>query len=162
MFISSIYATWIHVMGYVDTGDTSQNICTWKQEIRLWSLCVCIYTHTDVCILFFKDRIHCSSLCRHRYSLRTSENQTTWKHGLKRLLAGQAIVLHVALIYTHISVSLGYFWSHPGWDCATWKWSTEETSSASCTHSLGKTWQCTEKLTFTCSCGHPASSLPLH
>lgn len=59
---------------------------------------VYIYTHTDVCILFFKDRIHCSSLCRHRYSLCTSENQTNWKHGLKRPLAGTAIVLHAALI----------------------------------------------------------------
>lgn len=87
-------------------GATSSTICLfqvymlhgymswdmWIQETRVKifvpgsrkldsEVCVSVYTHThthtDVCILFFKDRIHCSSLCRHRYSLRTSENQTT-------------------------------------------------------------------------------------
>ena len=41
-------------MGYVDTKDTSQNICTWKHEIRLPSVYVCvegyIYTRTYMCV----------------------------------------------------------------------------------------------------------------
>lgn len=81
-------------MGYVDTKDTSQNICTWKHEVGFPSAYICvdiyIYTHVYryVCMsCFSKSRIHCRCLYRNWHTLRPPENQTSWKYAVERHLA---------------------------------------------------------------------------
>ena len=37
-------------MGYMDTKDMSQYICSWKHEIKLPSVYVCVERHTYMCV----------------------------------------------------------------------------------------------------------------